>query len=366
MRSGAADFARRLWLRAFRPDPIVRKVVIHLGMPKAGSTSIQLALHAAQESILACNGIWFAPLDAAFNDCIMYDMLAANDLASLRRYAEAKMWAAARAGADVVIFSAERLFTIEDVKKRMRQLAEAMQPWAAEVSFAVVAREIRDFLRSYIVQMIYNVEVTLEDHGLAEWVIDQVGLITESGLPVDVIALDVPDGDRNLAERLVSMSTAREVEIALTRANVTPSRPLLYALTEGLVARMRAIELGIDINATELDSFRTAFATAYDDSVHSTSDPGEVYRVLQRMNKIVEDHIAEYIDCCLQECPAEKLAFYDEILASAASESSTMDRRSAVHPLAVISNVQTLRSPDSSRGDRVAEAPDSAAMKRTA
>jgi len=305
-------------------------------MPKAGSTSIQLALHGAQDSTLARQGIWFTPPNSEFNDCIMYDMLVARDFEGLSRYAETKARAAATAGADIVIFSAERLFTLDEVKMRLAQLAKAMRPWIAEVSFSVVGREIRGFLRSYITQMIYNADLTLEDHSLAEWVIDQMGLIAESGYPVDFIWLEDQDVERNVAERLVGLATGREVDIPLARANVTPSRPLVYALTEGLVARIRAIQTGGDINATELDGFRTAFATAYDDSVHTTSDPGEVYRVLQRLNQIVEDNIVAYIDRCFQECPAEKLAFYEDLLASGMGCDCTVLRQPAPPGLGLI------------------------------
>jgi hypothetical protein len=323
-----ANFLRG-W-RGATPDPIIRKAVIHLGMPKAASTSIQLALHGAQNLQLVENGIWFTPPDGAFNDSIMYDMLLAGDAAALSNYVERKTRAAADAGADVVIFSAERLFTIDDVQARIAQLATAVQPYSAEVSFAVVAREISAFLRSYITQMVYNADVTLDDHGLGEWLVDQIGLISECRLPIYVIPLEREERGRNIAEQLIRVTTGREVQIPLTRANVTPSRPLLYALAEGLVARIAAIEAGGDINATELDEFRTEFANAYDQSVHTTSDPGEVYRVLQRLNQVIEVYVAEYIDRCIRECPVEKLSFYDEMLTThEAPELSILEHKAA-------------------------------------
>lgn len=348
---GAANFVRRMLgpPPSIRPDPIVQKVVIHLGMPKAGSTSIQLALRAAQETALTPNRIWFTPVGDAFNDCAIYDMLVTQNLDGLRQYSEAKICTAANAGADVVIFSAERLFTLDRAQEQIVLLGEIMQGWATEVTFVVVIRDLAEFLRSYITQMIYNADVTLEDNGLAKWVIGQMQAIGNCGFPVDFLGLHAGKHDCNIAERLVGASTGRKLDIPLERANVTPSRPLIYALAEGLTARIHAIDSGDDVNATGLDAFRTDFATAYDNSVYAASDPGEVYRVLMRLNKIIEDQITEYIDRCLQKCPPQDLVFYNKIVLAAGeslTERAPDPQLSASSLRAEISDRELLRSED--------------------
>jgi hypothetical protein len=314
---GTADFLRALLARrrpVARPPSIVRKAVVHLGMPKAASTSIQMALHAAEDATLVPNGIWFSPLDDAFNDCVLYDHLVDGDEAAIGAYAKAKMEAAAAAAADTVIFSAERLFMIDEVGEQTKKLGEIIGQWADEVSFVVVLRELGPFLRSYVVQMMYNGAVTLENYRLAEWIIDQARSIAECGFPVDFLSMERKDESRNIAEALVGVGAGREIRLELDRANVTPGRPLIYALAEGFAARIHAIDCRMDVNSQPLDEFRTDFARRYDRTMKATTDAAEVYRVVQELNGAVEEQVSFFIDRCFEQCDPEKRAYYDALL----------------------------------------------------
>lgn len=312
-----------------RPPSIVRKAVVHLGMPKAASTSIQMALHAAQDATLLPNGIWFRPLDEAFNDCVLYDHLVDGDEAAIGAYAKAKMEAAAAAGADTVIFSAERLFMIDEVGEQTKRLGEIIGRWADEVSFVVVLRELRPFLRSYVVQMMYNGAVTLENYRLAEWIIDQARSIAECGFPVDFLSMEREEDSRNIAEALVGAGAGREIRLDLERANVTPGRPLIYALAEGFAARIHAIDCRMDVNSQPLDEFRTQFAGRYDRTMKATTDAAEVYRVVQELNAAVEEQVSVFIDRCFEQCDPEKRAYYDALVAGRAPSNIEIGASSA-------------------------------------
>lgn len=285
-------------------------------MPKAGSTSIQLALHAAQESSLTPNGIWFNPPNGELSDYVLYDMLRAQDLGGIRAYAQAKITAAKRAGADTVIFSAERLFTIDSMQDRVMQLGRIFQEWADEVSLTVVVRDIRAFLRSYIIQMIYNGAVPLEDCLLAEWMIDQAQCVANCGFPVNFLSLDQHNPDQNIAEMLVGVSTGRHVSINLERMNVTPSRPIIYALAEGLAARFHALDGAADVNSRTVDQFRHEFMESFDRTMHGANDPEELNRILNQLNSTLQEKIDYYIEETINACNPAKLSYYTALLES--------------------------------------------------
>lgn len=300
---------------ARRSAPAVKKIVVHLGMPKAGSTSIQLALKAAQQTRLTPNAIWFAPQDDAINDCPLYAMLVKGERAAMRAYCAAKIDDAVAAGADTVIFSAERLFTIDDAEQRIAQLGNVLREWADDVSFVIVLRDMRDFLRSYITQMIYNAGISLDDNFLAEWVVDQVRAIRQCGFRVDFIPLERRDSNRNLAEALVSVSTGREIDIALEVANVTPARPLVYALAEGLGARLAAIDSAEDVNSLEVNRFRTEFCDIYDRTMRRSDHAHEVFGIVQRVDAVIRDKVESYVQKTVRVCDFEKLKYYEDLAA---------------------------------------------------
>lgn len=300
---------------ARRSAPAVKKIVVHLGMPKAGSTSIQLALKAAQQTRLTPNAIWFAPQDDAINDCRLYAMLVNRERAAMRAYCAAKIERAVADGADTVIFSAERLFTIDDAEQRIAQLGDLLSEWADEVSFVIVVRDMREFLRSYITQMIYNAGVSLDDNFLAEWVVDQVRAITRCGYRVDFIRLERRDSNRNLAEALVSVATGRQIDIALEPANVTPSRPLVYALAEGLGARLAAIDTGDDVNSAEVNRFRTELCEHYDQMMRRSDHAHEVFSVVNGVDAVIRQKVESYVHQTVRVCDFEKLKYYDDLAA---------------------------------------------------
>lgn len=305
-----------------QPARPLRKIIVHVGMPKAASTSIQLALHGGQESLLTPAGIWFRAPNGEFSDYVLYDLLAAQDLAGIREYTDAKVAAAIEAGADTVIFSAERLFTIMPMNERMAQLAELLREWADEVSFAVVVRELKPFMRSYIVQMIYNGAVPLETPKLAEWIIDQARSVSDSGCAVDVLSLEQENGGRNIAEALLETTTGRPLAIDLGRLNATPVRPIIYALAEGLVARLHSLDAAQDVNSGSMDQYRTRFAHSFDESVKASPDRGEVHRVLYQLDALLENKIEHYIDQSLAICDPDKLAWYKQLLIAPEPETS--------------------------------------------
>lgn len=296
-----------------QPKPLT-KIVVHLGMPKAASTSIQLALHAAQDSLLTPAGIWFRAPDGEFSDYLLYDLLAAEELAGIREYLEPKILAATEAGADTVILSAERLFTIVPMQERLTQLASVLSEWADEVSFAVVVRELKPFMRSYIVQMVYNGALPLHTPRLAEWIADQAAAIETCGFPVHFLSLHESHDGRNIAEALLSATTGRELPIDMAVVNATPIRPVLYALAEGVASRLHSLDRSQDVNSGGMDRYRTEFANAFDRSVKSSPDRGEVHRVLYELDSLLETKIGNYIDQSLQLCEDAKLARYQALV----------------------------------------------------
>lgn len=299
-----------------RPRPLVKRVILHLGMPKAASTSIQSAFHSAQETKLTPNGIWYRPPNGILTDYLLYEMIASDRFDDVRAYACEKIAAARDVDADTVIFSAERLFTLDTMLERITQLGALFSELAEEVCFCIVVREMKSFMRSYITQMIYNGGVPLHDCRLAEWTAGQVGAIVASGLPVKILSLSQPTNNRNVAESLIATSTGREIALDMGRLNVTPERPIPYALAEGLAARLHALPRQEDVNSVLTDEFRTNFAQSFDDTVRQSRDRGEVHRVLFGLDSLLESKIAEYMDRSLEICPPDLLSYYNNLVGS--------------------------------------------------
>src|SRR6266567_3225158 len=170
------------------------RVVLHVGMPKAGSTSIQNAM-LAHADLLVRHGISFTAGDPDFtSDHELYGLTLARAEKMLSAAIDSKLAAAEEQGAKTTVFSAERLFTLAQ-EPELSSLLDVFRSRTNDFEIVIVVRALERFLRSYLRQLIDNGMFYLDDLDQAAWCAACVRTFWE--LPERVTAIALREADRN-------------------------------------------------------------------------------------------------------------------------------------------------------------------------
>lgn len=296
------------------------KALVHVGMPKAGSTSVQLALRRNSDALLQRYGVYSEPGTGEINDWPLYNYLISGSTAAVEDYVGRKLEAGRKIGAELVIFSAERLFALPEIVPQMGLLLDALERKSAQVEVAVVVRSLRDFLNSYIKQLIANSSLVLDDKYLASWIIFQLKAVI--GLPstVKLVSMESESRDGRLVSNFLSRILGRDVEIAELRENVSSRRPFWFISMLGHSCKFRAALMERDINSLEVDEYRISFEEKFDAIVAqqkfdtiSAQQESDLDSFLKTVDSILVDEIENYISTSINAVTPDDLHLYNEI-----------------------------------------------------
>lgn len=283
------------------------KLFLHVGTPKSGSTSFQNALQGAGAEFFIAHRIAYLPDDGSINNSELYKFVVNEDRQSLRNYVYKILEHAVEIGAENVIISAERLFVIDDISRKFQIFSDVCDKISVEFEFILVIRELRNYIRSYIHQLIYNAAIFLDDEHLANWMAGQVMDLVRSGFAVRVLKFEDLVSSGNLPLALLKRMGFSNALLPNRLDNVTPSRPIIAGLAEGALARIEAAMRGIDINSIDMDVYRDEFRKTYD--IIAKDDNC----FFPKISEIIEDAIAKYIDGSIASMPDDRRCFYDEL-----------------------------------------------------
>lgn len=283
------------------------KVFIHVGVPKGGSTSFQNALQGAGEDFLCSHRISYLPDGGSNNNSEIYKIIQNQDCRSLINYIFRILEYAVQMGAENIIISCETLFNIDNFKEKVKILLEIFDSISVQVEFLLVIRELQSHLNSYLRQNLYNGSISLDDTQLASWVVGQMMGLVRSGFAVRVLQFEDLVSSGNLPSAILQRMGFPNILLTSERANVTPDRPLLYALAEGTLARLEAIKRSIDINSLDLDIYRTTLREKYDAMAHRDNS------AILQISSEIENEVARYIDDSIASMPDDCRRFYDEL-----------------------------------------------------
>lgn len=279
------------------------RVVVHVGMPKAGSTAMQETLAANREEMLREHGIdyWQADDEPFPNHNSLYESLNEEDWDEARRRAHELLNHAILRGASVCLISNEMLLLLADRPAILERLPSIFGP-GARVEYLIYLRDFRKFLRSYLLQLFANGTFNVEDDQLARFYCDLVRNYAQSGSPCTIINYEKATAESDVLAELVRHCSGHTPRVAAYKANVSPSRPAAHYALAGIVCRLTAVSRNVHVNSGEIDKLRLTMEALYDD------DP-QLRATIDQYEKLLAPAVDRYIEVALAALSDEQRKF---------------------------------------------------------
>jgi len=279
-------------------------------------------LNINRDRLLKEAGIFYLPSNEYHNShSPLYYPAASADWASLRADVSHMIESAERVGAHKMLISAERLFLLaENPEIFSRFIGELSDLAGGDLRVVLVVRAMKDYIRSYIIQLINNGSLYLEDTRLATWTIGLVRRIWELETYVTTVSFDEAVAKNQLVDRFCIALGCEDVRISETLANVTARRGHMFSTSLGVACRLMSLSRGVDVNSEEMDLERRAAERKFDLLHVDPSGEGMEYSGRKALlDEIVEAALNEYIDKCLAEVSREDAIFYQQLVSCSMS-----------------------------------------------
>lgn len=290
------------------------RLVVHVGMPKAGSTSFQWLLRDRRDDLLHELGLHAEPPGGALNDFALYQHLAAGRLPEALGYLAGKRAAAEVAGRDAVVISSENLFEFDPGKGAFGALLAAARQDFETVTLLLVVRSLPTFMPSYALQLLHNGQLAFQNPWLASWIVGQARAFATAAFPAEVVSFDVATARGALLSALISAVAGREVTTPERIENRTPTLPSLLVAASGATCRLKASEWEVDVNAPEVDAVRRDMRALLERCLSDSAAPQSALHLLTRMSKPLDDAMDSYIRRSIAALPPEWAAFYSDLV----------------------------------------------------
>jgi hypothetical protein len=294
------------------------RAYLHVGMPKAGSTAIQLSLAAHEPELLKDYGIYYGPLDQRFqNDYDIFCAHLAGQKGLLRDLLLKKRQNAYALNATKIIFSCERFF---EIAENPNEFSEFVQHFAEifdnSVEFIVVYRDLRSFIKSHATQLIYNGGITYNNMGLASWVARLLEAYHDLPFKVSFINFNVAKNESRLYGNFLELISDRPCHENERFENITPARPLAYAAILGQICKVESVLQGKDINSREIDLLRSSINEKFDILWTCGPEQSEEKHMMTYLSRLMEECISRYIDGSIQRLDDPRRLFLEKLESS--------------------------------------------------
>lgn len=280
------------------------RVVMHVGMPKAGSTAMQEALAAHRTEILESYGIdyWQAADEIFPNHNALFESLNRENWGEAQRRAHEVVDHARQSGASVCLLSSEMFLLLADRPDILRRLSSVFGECAAQVEYLIYLRDLRSFLRSYLTQLFANGTFNVEDDQIAVFYCNLVQSYANSGPSCTIINYERATRGGGVLAELIRHCSGRMCSLPLSKLNVTPARPIAHYALAGIVSRLTAVSNGVHINAREIDELRIAMESMYDGDA-------DVREAIARYEVLLQPALDRYIDTAIAALSSEQIKF---------------------------------------------------------
>ncbi len=289
------------------------RAFVHVGMPKAGSTAIQLSLAAREQDWLRGYGIYYGPLDLRFkNDFDIYCAHKAARTSLVRDLLVTRRRAAADVNAKKVVFSCERFFEIAENPEEFREFVRYFEDiFEGSVEFIVVYRDLRSFIKSHATQLLYNGGITYGNLGLAFWIVRMLKAHYDLPFPVNFLNYNLAKKESCLNATFLELVSGQPCNEKERFENITPSRPLAYASVLGQICKIEALLQNEDINSHEIDSVRGSINERFDQVWLSSAEQTGEKDLFNLLSRFLEDRIAKYADFCIRRLDEPAVRFLE-------------------------------------------------------
>jgi hypothetical protein len=291
------------------------KAYVHVGMPKAGSTAIQLGLAEREPELLRGHGIYYGPLDLRFrNDFDVYCAHKAGRKPFVRDLLLTRRRAATDVGAKKVVFSCERFFEIAENPQEFSEFVQYFEDiFEGAVEFIVVYRDPRSFIKSHATQLLYNGGITYGNMGLAFWVARMLRAHYDLRFAVNFINYNRAKKKACLNATFLELVSGEPCHERERFENITPSRPLAYASVLGQICKIEALLQNADINSHEIDLVRSSVSERFDHVWLSSAERTEEKDLFGSLSRLLEDRIEKYADFSIRRLDESTVRFLEKL-----------------------------------------------------
>ena len=291
------------------------RAYVHVGMPKAGSTAIQLSLATCKADLLRTHGIYYCPSDSKFqNDFDIYCAHKGRRRSLVHDLLFARQRAAADLGAKKIVFSCERFFEIAENPDEFAEFIRHFEEmFEGSLEFVVVYRGLRSFIKSHATQLLYNGGITYGNMGLAFWIVRMLKAHYDLPFKVNFLNYDLAKRDACLYGKFLELVSGQRCHEKERYENITPPRPLAYAAILGQICKLESLFQSADINSPEIDSVRDSINQRFDQLWLSGAERKEEREILDTLSRALDDRIEKYADLSIKRLDDPGRAFLEKL-----------------------------------------------------
>lgn len=287
------------------------ELIVHVGLAKAGSKTIQLSLIRNKSELLSADGIWYSPGSAEFfHDQEFFSHVMREEVDQISAYIEERRAAAVAARATRIVISSEDLMIVPGNAGPFRVLLSALRAYCGRVSFIVVVRELQDLVRSHIRQLILNGGPLPEDGRLASWIVYMVRGYWTSGVPCRAVSLEQTRGARGLFNGFVESITGVPHAFVDAHENKTPNRSSVFYAATGHITRLSASISGRHLSSPPMQQLNEQLSDSYDGFFKAAAHPESAKLFLQWLEGELDDKIEQYVGRTIELLEPGNLEFY--------------------------------------------------------
>lgn len=278
------------------------KVIIHIGMPKCGSTSIQNHLFLTRESLAHDHGIYYYPSSQKFpHHREISDLVAAfNNIDELKRLLVQQVESATADNCHTIFISSEDLFYLLERTEKIDFLARALREVGFlpdQISYVLVHRDLKKFYNSYLKQLVSNGS-SLVDQDLLGLCDFQIGLIRNFfnlGGHRLAISLDQTKKNGGLLKVFIENIFDIPYDGDDRNDNTWGQRGFVSEIMGGQAVGLYAMNHLLSPNEPLADSFRSEIR----DIIDRSAEVDEVGRFLHDIEIIYQKQIDQLYDASL-------------------------------------------------------------------
>ncbi|MFZ5775632.1 MAG: hypothetical protein ACOY3Z_09140 [Thermodesulfobacteriota bacterium] len=250
------------------------RLIVHIGMNKTGSTSIQNTLSEAKDRLREQSGFFYdTEMDSSGfqNHYQLFVWAAKGDQNKIRTYLEQYVNMAMSFSARTAMLSSEEFFSLTSHPSLFHIFIESLQSLDhVDVELLLVVRPFSDWARSFLMQLVSNGAFCINEgfyeyELLASNIANGIRMLETCGVPISILPLSLgknPGGLTNNVMRTLGFESAFEDR----HDNATGTKRFFTAeFLSGLACGLRARLEGLHPNSPEIDKFRTKIRSIIDD-----------------------------------------------------------------------------------------------------
>jgi hypothetical protein len=294
------------------------KLVIHAGMPKAGSTSIQNILFENRDSFLQDYGLFYPTPEGSFhNHFDFYKLVSMADKQRAQEYLQEIVAFAKRYEARTIVLSSEDLFFLPSHDEAFQILLDVVSDDVTVVpSFFLVVRHPNTWIRSHLMQIISNGAFAMDENSnryveLGQFVAQNTRRFLNSGLPATLIPYTQISSNGGIISAFFDSLGISDVPFRNRLDNVTGKERFFSAeMLVGLVCGLRALNSdNLHVNSPEIDSLRRTLREAID----SAAGDQVFSKVFNSFENVITAEISKVIARSCEMLSTEDIELFEKI-----------------------------------------------------